>query len=89
MELLVAMWSVRLAAVAAVAVGMASVSAGTPPLEVAVRAVGVAAAFTTGGRMLLGRLEPPERRISRLLASRTTRAGKRNTAPVARKGDER
>lgn len=88
MELLVATWSVRLAAVAAVAVGAVSVSAGTPPLEVVLRAVAAAFAFTTGGRMLLGRLEPQERRIQRLLARRGAGAGGHETAGRPGKGGE-
>lgn len=88
MELLVATWSVRLASLAAVAVGVVSVSAGTPALDTAVRAIAAAFAFTVGGRILLGRLEPPERRIQRLLARHTEGARESQTGREPRKGGE-
>jgi len=68
MEIFVATWSVRLAAVAALGVGVISVSVGTLPLEAVLRAAGAALAFTIGGRMVLSRLETPERRLRRLRA---------------------
>lgn len=75
MELFVAAWSVRLAAVAALAVGGISLSVGTPPLEAVLRAVAAALTFTIGGRIVLNRLETPERRLRRLLARRTHDGG--------------
>lgn len=75
MELFVAAWSVRLAAVAALAVGGVSLSVGTPPLEAVLRAVAAAFAFTVGGRMVLTRLETPERRLRRLRARRAPDGG--------------
>jgi len=75
MEILVATWSVRLAAVAAVAVGAVSVSTGTPVLEAVIRANAAAFAFTLGGRLLLGVLEPPDQRLRRAMARRATNGG--------------
>ncbi|MBA3876305.1 MAG: hypothetical protein C0498_05105 [Anaerolinea sp.] len=75
MELLVAVWAVRLAALAALAVGAISVSVGAPPLEAVLRAAAAAFAFTLGGRVLLARLETPEQRLRRLLTRRAQKDG--------------
>ena len=88
MELLVATWSVRLASLAAVAVAAVSIPAGVTPLEIVVRAVAVAFAFTTGGRILLGRLETPERRLERLRATRAKGARPPEAARRSRKGGD-
>jgi hypothetical protein len=66
MELLVATWTLRIAIVAALAVGGVSHFAGTPAIESVDRAMAAAVAFTFAGRWLLGWLEPPERKLVRL-----------------------
>ncbi|HEX8941069.1 MAG TPA: hypothetical protein VF763_12985 [Candidatus Limnocylindrales bacterium] len=77
MELFVAAWVLRLAIVAALAVGGVSWSVGTPPVEAVDRAAAAAFVFTLGGRWFLGWLEPPERRLARLRAERARkRSGK-------------
>jgi membrane protein implicated in regulation of membrane protease activity len=76
MELLVATWSVRLAAVAALAGGVVSLSVGTPPLEAVLRAVAAALVFTLAGHLVLDRLETPEHRHRRLRARRSRDEGR-------------
>lgn len=68
MELFIAAWSIRLAAVAALTVGGLSVSVGTPPLDAVLRAVAAALVFTIGGRVVIGRLETSEHRLERVRA---------------------
>ena len=65
MELLVATWTLRLAIVAAVLIGGVSLAAGVSVLDAAQRAVLAFFLFTLGGRLLLDRLEPPERKLER------------------------
>jgi hypothetical protein len=75
MELLVATWALRLALVAAAAVGLVSWWAGATPVEAVDRAALTAAVFTLGGRWLMDVLETPEQRIARLRAERRSRRG--------------
>ena len=74
MELLVATWVLRIAVVAALAVGGASYQAGTPLVDCVDRALLVAVAFTFAGRWLIGWLEPPERRLVRMRKKREAQA---------------
>ena len=76
MELLVATWTLRVAVVAALAVGGASYSAGTPAIESVDRAMAAAVLFTFAGRWLTGWLEPPERRLLRMRKKREARRAK-------------
>jgi len=76
MELLVATWTLRVAVVAALAVGGASYSAGTPAIESVDRAMAAAVLFTFAGRWLTGWLEPPERRLARMRKKREARRAK-------------
>ncbi len=66
MPLLVASWTLRLAILAALAVGGASYAAGASAIDSVDRALGAAVAFTFAGRWLLGWLEPPEAKILRM-----------------------
>lgn len=76
MELFVATWTLRVAIVAALAVGGASYSAGTPVVEAVDRAMAAAVLFTFAGRWLTGWLEPPERRLLRMRKKREARRAK-------------
>ena len=84
MELLVATWTLRIAIVAALAVGGASMSAGTPVIDAVDRGLAAAVLFTFAGRWLVGFLEPPERRLLRMRKKREARSAK---AGKARKPD--
>jgi hypothetical protein len=75
MELLIATWTLRIAIVAAVAVGGASFQSGASGVDSVDRALGVAVAFTFAGRFLMGWLEPPAVKMLRL---RKRREAKRN-----------
>jgi membrane protein implicated in regulation of membrane protease activity len=75
-ELYVAVWSARLASVAALAVGAISLSVGTPPLDAVLRAVAAALAFTIGGQYVMTRIESPDRRMRRLMARRARKRDK-------------
>jgi hypothetical protein len=66
MELLVATWTLRVAIVAALAVGVASYEAGASLIDCVDRALFAAVGFTFAGRMLAGWLEPPEVKMLRL-----------------------
>ena len=76
MELLVATWTLRIAIVAALAVGGASLSAGTPVVDAVDRGMAAAVVFTFAGRWLVGWLEPPERRLLRMRKKREARRAK-------------
>lgn len=77
MPTLIALWSMRLAIVAAAGVAAAAWAAGSTPLDAIDRGLLAAAVFTFGGRWLLDRLESPEARLLRL---RSERAAARNGA---------
>ena len=89
MELFVATWTLRVAILAALAVGGASYSAGVSPIESVDRGMAAAVLFTFAGRWLAGWLEPPERRLLRMRQKRQARrakaakAGKPETAARA------
>jgi hypothetical protein len=88
MELLVATWTMRLAIVAALAVGYVSYQAGASTLDCVDRALAAAVAFLIGGRMLLGWLEPPEKKMLRLRVKRAKqRAKARKPAPAANRSE--
>jgi hypothetical protein len=83
MDLFVATWTLRVAILAALAVGGASMSAGTPAVESVDRGLAAAVAFTFAGRWLAGWLEPPERRLLRMRKKREARRAK--ATPKAQK----
>jgi hypothetical protein len=89
MELLVATWTLRVAVVAALAVGGASMSAGAPVVDSVDRGIAAAVLFTFAGRWLVGFLEPPERRLMRMRKMRDARRAKaaRSGKPSAAAGD--
>lgn len=76
MELLVATWTLRIAIVAALAVGGASYQAGATAVDCVDRALATAVAFTFAGRLLVGWLEPPEVRMLRMRKRREARRAK-------------
>jgi hypothetical protein len=76
MELLVATWTLRIAIVAALAVGGASYQAGSPAIDCVDRALAVAVAFTFAGRMLVSWLEPPEVKMLRMRQRRDAKRAK-------------
>jgi membrane protein implicated in regulation of membrane protease activity len=80
MDLLVATWTLRMAIVAALAVGGASYSAGTPAVEAVDRALAAAVFFTLAGRWLMGWLEPPERKMLRMRKRRDAHRTKKTKA---------
>jgi hypothetical protein len=63
MQLLVATWTIRVAIIAALAVGGSS-------------SMAAAVLFTFAGRWLMGWLEPPERRLLRMRQKREARRAK-------------
>lgn len=86
MELLVATWSLRLALVAALAVGGFALSGGATVIDAVDRAALAALVFTLAGRWFIGFLETPEQRLARLRArrvrrSRDAKAGKSDKKP--------
>ena len=76
MELLVATWTLRIAVVAALAVGGASLQSGAPPVDCVDRALATAVAFTLAGRWLVGWLEPPEKKLMRMRMKREAKRSK-------------
>jgi len=76
MELLVATWTIRIAIVAALAVGGASYQAGAPAIDCVDRALVAAVAFTFAGRMLVSWLEPPEVKMLRMRQRRDAKRAK-------------
>jgi hypothetical protein len=76
MELIVATWTLRIAIVAALAVGGVSYQAGASAVDCVNRALATAVAFTIAGRMLLSWLEPPEVRLLRVRKRREARRAK-------------
>ncbi len=73
MELVIVTWSMRITALATLAVGAASLLSGAPVIDAVDRAVAVAFVFTMVARVLLDRLEPPEKKILRMRARREAR----------------
>ena len=73
MELVIVTWSMRITLLATLAVGAASLLSGAPIIDAVDRAVAVAFVFTMAARILLDRLEPPEKKILRLRARREAR----------------
>jgi hypothetical protein len=84
MQLLVATWTLRIAIVAALAVGGVSYQAGAPVIDCVDRALAAAVGFTLAGRLLMSWLEPPELKMLRL---RKRREGKRAKARKAATAD--
>jgi hypothetical protein len=76
MELLIATWTLRIAVVAALAVGGASLQSGAPAVDCVDRALAVAVGFTLAGRLLVGWLEPPEKKMMRMRKRRDARRSK-------------
>jgi hypothetical protein len=76
MELLIATWTLRIAVVAALAVGGVSYQAGAPAVDCVDRALAVAVGFTLAGRLLAGWLEPPEVKMLRMRKRRDARRAK-------------
>ena len=66
MQLLVATWTLRIAIVAAFAVGGVSYQAGASTIDCVDRALAAAVGFTLAGRLLLGWLEPPELKMLKM-----------------------
>lgn len=83
MELLVATWTLRIAIVAALAVGGVSFQAGMPAIDCVDRALAVAVGFTLAGRLLVGWLEPPERKMMRMRKRRDAQRAKAMKAATA------
>lgn len=76
MELLVATWTMRLSIVAALAVGFVSYQAGAATLDCVDRSLAAAVAFLIAGRMLIGWLEPPEKKMIRMRMKRAKKRSK-------------
>ena len=91
MELLVATWTMRVAIVAALAVGFVSYQAGAAMIDCVDRALAAAVAFLIAGRMLIGWLEPPEKKMLRMRIKRAKKRAKNRKAPPSadRLGDAR
>jgi hypothetical protein len=83
MELMVATWTLRIAIVAALAVGGVSYQAGGTPVDCVDRALAVAVGFTIFGRLLMGWLEPPERKMLKMRAKRDAKRSKQMKAATA------
>jgi hypothetical protein len=83
MQLLVATWTLRIAIVAALAVGGVSYQAGAPVIDCVDRALGVAVGFTLAGRLLMGWLEPPEVKMLKLRQKREAKRAKARIAATA------
>jgi len=76
MELFIATWTLRVAVIAALAVGGVSYQAGGSAIDCVDRALAVAVGFTLAGRLLVGWLEPPERKMMRMRNKRDARRAK-------------
>jgi hypothetical protein len=83
MELLVATWTLRIAIVAALAVGGVSYEAGGSPVDCVDRALAVAVGFTIAGRLLMTWLEPPEKKMLRMRKRREALRSKRMKTATA------
>jgi hypothetical protein len=82
MELFVATWTMRVAIVAALAVGFVSYEAGAATIDCVDRALAAAVAFLIAGRMLIGWLEPPERKLLRMRLKRAKQRAKKRRPPA-------
>jgi len=76
MELFIATWTLRVAVIAALAVGGVSYQAGGSAIDCVDRALAVAVGFTLAGRLLVGWLEPPERKMMMMRNKRDARRAK-------------
>jgi hypothetical protein len=76
MELLVATWTLRIAVIAALAVGGVSYQAGGAAVDCVDRALAVAVGFTVAGRLLMTWLEPPEKKMLRMRKKRDAKRSK-------------
>jgi hypothetical protein len=76
MDLLIATWTLRVSIIAALAVGVASYSAGAPVVACVDRAMAAAVVFTLAGRLLMGWLDPPERKMLRMRKRREAHRSK-------------
>jgi hypothetical protein len=83
MELMVATWTLRIAIVAALAVGGVSYQAGGTPVDCVDRALAVAVGFTIFGRLLLSWLEPPERKMLKARRKREAQRSKKTKTASA------
>jgi hypothetical protein len=83
MDLLIATWTLRIAVVAALAVGGASYQSGASAIDCVDRALAAAVFFTIGGRLLMGWLEPPEVKMLRLRKRREARRSKAQKSATA------
>jgi hypothetical protein len=82
MELLVATWTMRVAIVAALAVGYVSYEAGASTLDCVDRALAAAVAFLIAGRVLIGWLEPAEKKMLRMRIKRAKKRSKQRRPPT-------
>jgi hypothetical protein len=80
MQLLVATWTLRIAIVAAFAVGGVSYQAGASAIDCVDRALAAAVGFTLAGRFLLGWLEPPELKMLKMRRRREAKRAKNRKA---------
>ena len=76
MELFIATWTLRIAIVAALAVGGVSFQSGASAIDCVDRALATAVGFTLAGRLLVGWLEPPERKMMRMRKRRDAKRSK-------------
>jgi hypothetical protein len=83
MQVLVATWTLRIAIVAAFAVGGVSYQAGASAIDCVDRALAAAVGFTLAGRWLLGWLEPPEIRMLKLRRRREAQRAKGRKAAMS------
>ena len=86
MQLLVATWTLRIALVAAFAVGGVSYQAGASAIDCVDRALAAAVGFTLAGRWLLGWLEPPEVRMLKMRMRREAKRAKGRKPAAAESG---
>jgi hypothetical protein len=83
MQLLVATWTLRIAILAALAVGGVSYQAGASAIDCVDRALAAAVGFTLAGRFLLNWLEPPELRMLKMRKRREAKRAKGNKAATS------
>jgi hypothetical protein len=83
MQLLVATWTLRIAIVAALAVGGVSYQSGASAIDCVDRALAAAVGFTLAGRWLMGWLEPPEVRMLKMRRRREKKRANGQKAATA------